>query len=109
MFLRDVGHGLLEVSHNTLALVGLMLAAVLLFAAGRADIRHEAEAWTLGWLQGAPEGASNPAGRRVLAAELASPMPSRVRPRPDPERTEPLSRRPWRAGCPAATGSRLNR
>ena len=55
VFLRDVGHGLLEVSHNTLALVGLMLAAVLLFAAGRADVRHDAEVWTLGWLQARQE------------------------------------------------------
>jgi hypothetical protein len=28
VFLRDVGHGLLEVSHNTLALVGLAVVAV---------------------------------------------------------------------------------
>ena len=48
VFLRDVGHGLLEVSHNTLALIGLMLAAVLVFTAGRADIRHEVEAWSVG-------------------------------------------------------------
>ena len=74
VFLRDVGHGLLEVSHNTLALVGLMLAAVLLFAAGRADVRHDAEAWTLGWLQArqeAREPAPQPAD--LLAAELSEP------------------------------------
>ena len=74
VFLRDVGHGLLEVSHNTLALVGLMLAAVLLFAAGRADVRHDAEVWTLGWLQArqeAREPAPQPAD--LLAAELSEP------------------------------------
>jgi Transglycosylase SLT domain len=74
VFLRDVGHGLLEVSHNTLALVGLMLAAVLLFAAGRADIRHDAEVWTLGWLQArheAREPAPQPAD--LLAAALSEP------------------------------------
>jgi hypothetical protein len=71
VFLRDAGHGLLEVSHNTLALLGLVLAAVLLFAAGRADIRHEAEAWTLGWLQARQEARADPAD--VLAAELSEP------------------------------------
>jgi hypothetical protein len=77
VFLRDMGHGLLEVSHNTLALLGLMLAAVLLFAAGRADIRHEAESWTLTWLQArqearmpAPEPSSD---QDQLAAELSEP------------------------------------
>jgi hypothetical protein len=74
VFLRDVGHGLLEVSHNTLALIGLMLAAVLLFAAGRADIRHEAEAWTLGWLQARQEARELPPGpAELLAAELSEP------------------------------------
>ncbi len=51
VFLRDVGHGLLEVSHNTLALVGLAAVAGLVFAAGRADIRQQAEVVALDWLQ----------------------------------------------------------
>jgi soluble lytic murein transglycosylase-like protein len=51
VFVRDVGHGLLEVSHNTLALLGLAVVAVLVFAAGRADIRHQAEVLALDWLQ----------------------------------------------------------
>jgi soluble lytic murein transglycosylase-like protein len=71
VFLRDVGQGLLEVSHNTLALIGLVLAAVLLFAAGHADLRHEAEAWTLGWLQARHEARAEPAD--ALAAELSEP------------------------------------
>jgi hypothetical protein len=74
VFLRDMGHGLLEVSHNTLALLGLMLAAVLLFAAGRADIRHEAESWTLGWLQARQEARMPPPDPAdELAAELSEP------------------------------------
>ncbi len=71
VFLRDVGQGLLEVSHNTLALLGLLLTAVLIFAAGRADIRHEAEVWTLGWLQARQEARAEPAD--ALAAELSEP------------------------------------
>jgi len=74
VFLRDVGHGMLEVSHNTLALIGLVIAAVLLFAAGRADVRHEAEAWTLGWLQARQEARELPAQPdEILAAELSEP------------------------------------
>ena len=51
VFCRDVGHGLLEVSHNTLALVGLAAVALMIFAAGRADVRQQAEVVALGWLQ----------------------------------------------------------
>ena len=74
VFLRDVGQGLLEVSHNTLALLGLLLAALLIFAAGRADIRHEAEAWALGWLQARHEARAEPLDPgSLLAAELSEP------------------------------------
>jgi hypothetical protein len=55
VFLRDVGHGLLEVSHNSLALLGLGVVGLVLFAAGRADIRHALEAETLSWLQARQE------------------------------------------------------
>jgi hypothetical protein len=51
VFLRDVGHGLLEVSHNTFALVGFALVALVVFAAGRADLRATFETRALGWLQ----------------------------------------------------------
>jgi hypothetical protein len=51
VFGRDVGRGLLEVSHNTLALVGLAAVAVLVFALGRADVRQQVEVVTLEWLQ----------------------------------------------------------
>jgi hypothetical protein len=51
IFLRDVGHGLLEVSHNMLALLGLLVVAAVLFALGRADLRDAFEREALGWLQ----------------------------------------------------------
>lgn len=55
VFTRDVGHGLLEVCHNTLALVGLVALALGLFAGSRPDLRHEAERVALEWLQGRHE------------------------------------------------------
>ena len=71
VFLRDVGQGLLEVSHNTLALLGLAIAAVLVFAAGHADLRHEAEVRALSWLQARQEAREEPA--QTLATELSEP------------------------------------
>ena len=67
VFLRDVGQGMLEVSHNTLALLGLMLAAVVLFAAGHADLRQHAEAWALDWLLARHEARAEPADALALA------------------------------------------
>ncbi len=46
VFLRDAGHGLLEVGHNSLALLGLLIVGVALFASSRADVRHALEAHT---------------------------------------------------------------
>ena len=51
VFLRDVGHGLLEVSHNGLALLGLAIVAIVLFMGSRADLRHTAESRALDWLR----------------------------------------------------------
>ncbi len=51
VFMRDVGQGLLEVSHNTLALVGLTLVALVVFGATRADLRASIETSALDWLQ----------------------------------------------------------
>ena len=50
VFVRDVGQGLLEVCHNSLALLGLVLVAALLFAGTRADLRYDVEQQALRWL-----------------------------------------------------------
>lgn len=51
VFLRDVGNGLLEISHNMLALLGLAVVALMVFALGRADVREGVERVALDWLQ----------------------------------------------------------
>lgn len=51
VFLRDVGHGLLEVSHNVLALVGLLVLAAIVFTFSRADLRSATEQRMYDWLQ----------------------------------------------------------
>jgi len=64
VFLRDVGAGLLEVSHNSLALLGLCVVGVALFAGGREEMRTLAERHALDWLlarQEAREPAKNDA------------------------------------------------
>ena len=55
VFLRDVGAGLLDVSHNSLALLGLCVVGVALFAGGREELRALAERHALNWLQARQE------------------------------------------------------
>jgi len=55
VFAKDAAHGLLEVCHNSLALVGLAVVGLSLFLAGRADLRHQLEERALGWLQSRQE------------------------------------------------------
>jgi len=50
LFFKDIGQGLLVVSHNTLALVGLAVVAVVLTFVSQADLRHRLEDHALGWL-----------------------------------------------------------
>lgn len=71
VFLRDVGNGLLEVSHNSLALVGLIVVAAAAFVAGKADLRHSIETEAFDWLQARQEQRTDPA--ELTAAALAEP------------------------------------
>jgi hypothetical protein len=66
VFLQDVGHGLLEVSHNTLALLGLTVVAALVFTGGHAQLREVIESQALSWLQARHEARAERAGN-VLA------------------------------------------
>jgi soluble lytic murein transglycosylase-like protein len=67
VFVRDVASGLLQVSHNTLALLGLTVVAVLAFAGSHADLRHEAERAAFGWLQSRYEARAEREGNMLVA------------------------------------------
>jgi soluble lytic murein transglycosylase-like protein len=62
---------MLEISHNTLALVGLAAVAALVLGLGRADLRHQMETVALGWLQERQEQREMAAGN--LLAAVAEP------------------------------------
>jgi len=70
VFVRDVGAGLLEVSHNSLALLGLCVVAAAVFAGGRADMRESIEQRALGWLLARQE-AREPAVQQLV--DMAEP------------------------------------
>ena len=50
LFLLDAWGGLRVVSHNALAMLGLLAVAVALFVMGRPDVRQDLETRALGWL-----------------------------------------------------------
>ena len=69
VFGRDVGNGLLEVSHNGLALLGLAVVVALVFVAGRPDLRQHTETWALDWLQERQDNRGDGPDLTVVAAE----------------------------------------
>lgn len=82
-FARDVGTGLLEVSHNSLAIVGLaVVCGTVLFSAARPDLRDGAEQHVLGWLlarqearqagEAPPEPANPAAATHVAVTDLTN-------------------------------------
>ena len=70
VFLRDVGAGLLEVSHNSLALLGLVVVGVALFAGGRSEMRTMVEQHALDWL--------------LARQEARDPQTADLQPEPEP-------------------------
>ncbi|WP_157269945.1 lytic transglycosylase domain-containing protein [Azohydromonas aeria] len=72
VFVRDVVSGLIQVSHSTLALLGLTVVAVLAFAGSHPELRHEAERAAFGWLQSRYEARAEREGN--LLVSLADPQ-----------------------------------
>ncbi len=73
VFAGDVGRGLLEVSHNTLALVGLAAIASAVFLLGRADIRGKVEVAAFEWLQTRHEARELASAENRMLIEVAEP------------------------------------
>lgn len=65
LFVSDVIGGVRCVSHNALAMLGLLAVAVAVFLMGRADMRHNLESQALGWLM----------ERASLRANASAPSP----------------------------------
>ena len=68
LFVKDIGNGLLVVSHNTLALVGLAVVSVLLVFTSQAGLREKVEFATLGWLNARHEARAEAEGNTLLTA-----------------------------------------
>jgi hypothetical protein len=51
VFAKDVGRGLLMVSRNTLALLGLAVMGATILGLGRPDVRQHVESFAFDWLQ----------------------------------------------------------
>ncbi|MDP4300078.1 lytic transglycosylase domain-containing protein [Leptothrix discophora] len=62
VFLADLGHGLLAVGHNSLAVLGLAVLSATFVVGGRADVRGTLEAQALDWLLQRQEARSTDAG-----------------------------------------------
>ena len=68
LFVKDIGNGLLVVSHNTLALVGLAVVSVLLVFTSQDGLREKVEFATLGWLNARHEARAEAEGNTLVAA-----------------------------------------
>ena len=67
LFVKDIGQGLLVVSHNTLALVGLAVVAVMMMFVSQDDLRHKLETQAFGWLSARQEARAEAEGNTLYA------------------------------------------
>jgi hypothetical protein len=71
VFVRDVGRGMLEISHNSLAAVGLLVVAVGIFFSSHGELRHDIEVRVYDWLQTRHAARTEPDGD--LLADIREP------------------------------------
>jgi len=69
LFVKDIGQGLLVVSHNTLALLGLAVVALLLTFASQNELRHQLESQVRGWLHAREEARALADGNSLAGKE----------------------------------------
>ncbi|MBV8502866.1 MAG: lytic transglycosylase domain-containing protein [Paucibacter sp.] len=67
VFVKDIGQGLLVVSHNTLALVGLAVVSLALTFGSQAELRSQIEAKVLDWLSARQEARAEADGDTLIA------------------------------------------
>ena len=67
LFVKDIGQGLLVVSHNTLALVGLAVVAVMMMFISQDGLRHKLETQAFGWLSARQEARAEAEGNTLYA------------------------------------------
>ncbi|MBY0236199.1 MAG: lytic transglycosylase domain-containing protein, partial [Burkholderiaceae bacterium] len=67
LFVKDIGQGLLVVSHNSLALLGLAVVALGLVFVSQADLRQDLEGQALGWLNAREEARAQADGNTLFA------------------------------------------
>ena len=72
IFARDVGHGLLEISHNSLAALGLAVISATIFVVGNPAVLAQAENAALGWLKTRQEARADASGN--FLASMAEPQ-----------------------------------
>ncbi|WP_077036046.1 lytic transglycosylase domain-containing protein [Pelomonas sp. KK5] len=68
LFVKDIGQGLLVVSHNTLALLGLAVVAVMLTFVSQPELRHQLESKAFGWLNARQEARAEAEGNTLYAS-----------------------------------------
>lgn len=79
LVLADIWLGMRQVSHNVFALLGLSAVVAVAFLLSHAEMRHQFEARTLGWLadrafERLPQSLSGMAGRPEVAANILPDM-----------------------------------
>ncbi len=72
VFLADLGHGLLAVGHNSLAVLGLAVLSATFVIGGRADVRGTLEAQALDWLLQRQESRTTDAGDLFDQGDLSA-------------------------------------
>jgi len=68
LFVKDIGQGLLVVSHNTLALVGLAVVSIVLTFGSQVELRGQIEGKVLNWLNARHEARAEADGDSLAGA-----------------------------------------
>jgi hypothetical protein len=68
LFVKDIGQGMLVVSHNTLALVGLAVVSIVLMFGSQSELRRQVEDKAFSWLNARQEARSEASGDALVSA-----------------------------------------